>query len=73
MTRFTFSRVPGYDVYTGDKRIRCDVRRREFVCFVIDLDGMRGAGFRAGTLAECKKAADHFEAKFCFPDGTAPL
>lgn len=73
MSRFTFGRVPGYDIYTGDKRIRCDVRRRAFVVFAIDLDSMRGAGVRAETLAEAKKAADHFEAKFCFPDGSAPL
>lgn len=70
MTRYVFSRVPGYPHYTGDKRVYADQRRKEFVCFVIDLDTMRGAGFKADSLEPVRHAADHFTEHYQFPDGT---
>ena len=67
---YVFSRVPGYDIWTGDKRIRCDIRRKEFVFFVINTDTMTGRGFKAATLPDAKKEADYFAQKFEFSDGT---
>ena len=72
MSRISFARVPSYDTWTGDKRIRCDMRRKNFVCFVIDLDTLKGCGFRADTLPLCRKAADLFESTGAFPDGSHP-
>jgi len=66
--RYTFARVPGYDVYTGDKRIYTTVRRNEFVCFVIDLETMKGEGRKFPTLTECKHAADYFAQHYKFPE-----
>lgn len=68
MSKYIFSRVPGYDTFTGDRRIWTTVRRHEFVCFVIDLDTLVGQGFRATTLPECKAAADFFVEHYKFPE-----
>lgn len=67
MSRYVFSRVPGYDTWVGDKRVRANQKRTEFVCFVIDLDTMKGQGFRSSALPEAKAAAEHFTQKFEFP------
>lgn len=68
MTRLVFSRVPGFDTWTGDKRVRSDVRRSAFVCFVIDLDSMTGSGYSSPTLGETKAVADYFVEHGAFPE-----
>ncbi len=66
--RWVFARVPDYSTFTGDKRVWTTPRRKEFVCFAMNLDTLEGMGFKATTLPECKAAADHFAQKFEFPE-----
>lgn len=69
-SRYVFARVPGYETFTGDRRVWTTPRRKEFVCFVIDTETMKGVGFKAPTLQETKVAADQFNATMKFPDGS---
>lgn len=68
--RYIFARVPTYETFTGDKRIWTTPQRKVFVWLAIDLETMKGIGFKAGTLPEAKKAADYFSDKLELPDGT---
>lgn len=68
--RYMFARVPTFETFTGDKRIWTTPQRKVFVWFALDLETMRGLGFKAGTLPEAKAAADYFAAKLELPDGT---
>lgn len=70
MTNYVFSRVPGFTTWTGDKRVHANQRRTEFVAFVINLDTMKGSGFRSPSLPAVKEAVDHFTKNFKWPDGT---
>lgn len=70
MTKYTFVKVPGYSVFTGDKRIFANQRRNEYTAFVINLDTMKGAGFKAATLIEVKKAVETFAKTYKWPDGS---
>lgn len=69
-SRYVFSRVPGFDTFTGDRRVWTTPQRHEFVWFAIDLETMKGRGMSCKTLPEAKVAADQFAAKLEFPDGS---
>lgn len=64
---YTFSRVPGFDTYTGDRRVWSNQTRHKFVVFVIDMEKFIGQGYMAGTLGEAKFAADYFAKHYKFP------
>ncbi len=64
-----FCRIPGYDTFTGDRRVWTTPVRKEFVCFALDRSRMKGVGFRGTTLPEVKAAADLFAQKQEFPNG----
>lgn len=60
MTKYTFVKVPGYDTWTGDKRICANRKRDEFVAFVINLDTMQGSGVKGPVLQDIKKQVEYF-------------
>lgn len=68
--RYMFARIPTYETFTGDKRIWTTPQRKIFVWFAMDLETMKGVGFKAATLPEAKLAADTFAGTLKLPDGT---
>ncbi len=70
MTKYTFVKIPGYDTWTGDKRVCATRNRKEFAAFVINLDTMKGSGVKGPTLAEVKKSVEYFNKHYKWPDGS---
>lgn len=65
--RYTFSRVPGFSTWTGDKRVYGNQSRTQFVAFVINLDTLEGTGYTSTVLEEVKAAVEHFNQYFKWP------